>query len=75
MVAMNAELAIGITTALVSGAAAVATQLWRLSDRLARLEERVLSQQSCCERLAVELRTLEERHSDHSTALARGGLL
>jgi hypothetical protein len=42
-----------------------------LAERLARLEERV----GCCERLSREIGELERKHSDHQTALARGGLL
>lgn len=67
----NAELVISAAGLLATAGGAVAVQLWRLADRLARLEERV----GCCERLARDLGELEKKHSDHQTALARGGLL
>lgn len=67
----NAELIIGASSLLATVGGAVAVQLWRLAERLARLEERV----GCCERLSREIGELERKHSDHQTALARGGLL
>lgn len=67
----NAELVISAAGLLATAGGAVAIQLWRLADRLARLEERV----GCCERLAREINELQNKHSDHQTALARGGLL
>jgi hypothetical protein len=67
----SAELIISAAGLLATAGGAVAVQLWRLADRLARLEERV----GCCERLDREIGELQKSHSDHQTALARGGLL
>lgn len=72
---MNPELAIGITTAAVSGAAAVAVQLWRLADRLARLDEHVKRSLECCDSVARELVELDKTQREHHEALVRGGLL
>lgn len=72
---MNAELAIGLTTALATAGGAVAVQLWRLADRLARLDEHVKHSLVCCDQVAKEIVELDKAQREHHEALVRGGLL
>jgi hypothetical protein len=72
---MNAELAIALTTALAGAAGAVAVQLWRLADKLARLDEHVQRSLSCCDQVAGEVVELDKQSRELRDALVRGGLL
>jgi hypothetical protein len=72
---VNAELAVALTGALVTAGGAVAVQLWRLADRLARLEEHVKHSLSCCDSVAREVVELDKQAREHREALVRGGLL
>ena len=72
---MNTEVAIGLTTALATAGGAVALQLWRLADRLARLDEHVQRSLSCCDQVADEVVQLDKQSRELRDALVRGGLL
>lgn len=72
---LTAELAIALTGALATTAGAVAVQLWRLADRLARLDEHVKRSLECCDGVALELIELDKTQREHHEALVRGGLL
>lgn len=72
---LTGELAIALVTALAAAGTAVAVQLWRLADRLARLDEHVKRSLECCDTVASEVVELDRRTQAHHDALLRGGLL
>lgn len=71
----NAELVLGAAGLLATSSGAVAMQLWRLADRLARLEERLDRSLQCCDTVAAEVVELGKQTQEHRDALVRGGLL
>lgn len=75
MTGLAAEALTALASVLVAGVAALVVQLWRLSDRLARVDERLAKSLECCARVEHEQEKLAGSCTEHGRVLARAGLL
>lgn len=62
------EVVVALASAGVGAVVAVAVQLWRLAERLTRVDERLATSLRCCDELAEE----QDRHRE---AMIRAGML
>ena len=75
MTGLAGEALTALATGLVTGVFALVVQLWRLSDRLARVDERLAKSLECCARLDHEQEQAARLCAEHGRVLARAGLL
>lgn len=75
MTGLAGEALTALATGLVTGVFALVVQLWKLSDRLARVDERLAKSLECCARVELEQQQAGRACAEHGRILARAGLL
>lgn len=72
---LGVEAQVAFLSAGLAACGAVAVALWRLAERMARIDERLQRSLQCCDQLAVELNLLDNATREHRDALVRKGVL
>lgn len=75
MIAAGPELLAALLTLTAGSAWVLIVQVWRFSDRLARVDERIAKSLECCSSVAQEQRELVKVCEAHGHAMARAGLI
>lgn len=69
------EAQVAFLSAGLAASGAVAAALWKLAERMARMDERLQRSLQCCDQLAQEIDALDHVTRKHRDALMRKGIL